>query len=177
MDGQEHNVAGTLLRCLTESTSSLSTIISVDSQAPNHSNLDENIAASAIFPGLFSRLQLLISTLKPIQLDLTEDNLKLQNALLSNGGTLLDQVKLLKLYLKHPAFQANQKLPQQLHSAIPNITCHKRCPHCATVGFMAGENILDIATCEADAITLALTMHPYDPIHDPMLPCCLPIGT
>jgi hypothetical protein len=131
--------------------------------------------------GLRAELQQFLSTLPRIVLELTEENLEMHETALSCTGTPIDQINRTKRVLGHYICNlrrlVNKTSPQYLHHTLIQLEDENprntqncgACSHCSDIGCM-------ISRCTATTVSFATTPCPYDPLHDPFLPCCPPIG-
>ena len=142
-----------------------------------------------------------IATSPPIQLDLTEENLGLHQAFLSQNFTLAEQTKIMAIlsYLNQtssvlcPRMELPYRRPHlQTYLASPTPTPY-RLPHTQTcmgsptpssASTICGDEPLPYCTVDASEAESSVVEHdnefglkpyPYDPAHDPLLPCCPPI--
>jgi hypothetical protein len=101
------------LQNLLEIASNLATISKIDSEAGVGNTLQKTPRPNTPL-GNFEGLPSIISALTPIQLELTEENLELHQAFISNECTLSDQIKVAAMQLRH---YTNKRLAEQ--ASIP----------------------------------------------------------
>jgi hypothetical protein len=113
--------------------------------------------------------------LSPIQLELTQENLELHEAFLSDSFTMSDLHRYahmlsnyLRITLLQQTFHKHIYLPSQTTRSSP--TCAFEENSCFEI---IGN---EIESCALETETRFNVMpYPYDPSHDPLLPCCPPI--
>ena len=124
------------------------------------------------------------AALPPIQLELTQENLELHEAFLSNSFTMSDSNKLRNMHRRHythilsrQASITSLQQPSYKHTYPPSQTIRVFSSTCTFdvnspyAHHAIVRNVIESCAVENET-GFSVMPYPYDPSHDPLLPCC-----